>query len=169
MMKKVLACLILISSINLASGQDSDNNWSLEECINYAWENNLTIRNSQLAQLQNEISLKQSKFARLPNLSAGGSVGKSFGRTIDPVTNSFVSQAFASGGFSANTNVTLYQGGILRNRIEQNELNLEASKFDLQKAKNDIGLTVATNFLNVLLNREQLRIPNSNFKFQLNN
>ena len=46
----------------------------LEECINYAWENNLTIRNSQLAQLQNEISLKQSKFARLPNLSAGGSV-----------------------------------------------------------------------------------------------
>ena len=39
---------------------------------------------------------------------------------------------------------------------------MEASKFDLQKAKNDIGLTVATNFLNVLLNREQLE----NTKFQ---
>ncbi len=162
-MKKVFTCLLLITSISLASGQNSNKQWTLEECINYAWENNLTVRNSQLTQLQNEINLKQSKFALLPNLSAGGSVGKSFGRTIDPVTNSFVSQAFASGGISANTNVTVYQGGILRNRIEQNELNLEASQYDLEKAQNDIGLSVATNFLNVLLNREQLE----NAKFQL--
>ncbi len=163
MMKKVLTCLMLISTISWASGQNSVKKWTLEECVNYAWENNLSVRGSQLTQLQNEINLKQSRFALLPNLSAGGSVGKSFGRTIDPVTNSFVSQAFTSGGISANTNLTVYQGGILRNRIEQGEVNLEASKYDLEKAKNDIGLTVATNFLNVLLNREQLE----NAKFQL--
>ena len=163
MIKKVLTCLILISSISLASGQNSDETWTLEKCIDYAWENNLTVRSSQLTQLQNEINLKQSKFALLPNLSAGGSVGRSFGRTIDPVTNGFVSQAFSSGGVSANSNFTVYQGGVLRNRIEQNELNLEASRFDLEKAKNDIGLSVATNFLNVLLNKEQLE----NAKYQL--
>lgn len=165
MMKKVLTCLMLISTISWASGQNSDKKWTLEECVNYAWENNLTVRNSQLTQLQNEINLKQSRFALLPNLSAGGSVGKSFGRTIDPVTNSFVSQAFASGGISANASMFVYQGGILRNRIEQGETNLEASKFDLEKTKNDIGLTVATNFLNVLLNREQLE--NARFQLQI--
>lgn len=158
----IIVGLGLLLSINLARGQASQTTFTLEECITYAWENNLNVRNNQLNQLGNEITLKQSKMALLPSLSAGGSVGKSFGRSIDPVSNSFVSQDFTTGGFSANSSVTLYGGGVLRNTIKQNELNLEASEFDLQKAKNDIGLQVATNFLNVLLNKEQLE----NAKFQ---
>lgn len=162
--QKLYFGLVLLFMGNLAIGQDTNKTeWTLEECVNYAWENNLTIKNNQLTQLQNEISVKQSKFARLPNLSAGGGIGKSFGRTIDPVSNSFVSQDIVSGALSASSNVTLYQGGILQNTIKQNELNLQASEFDLQKSKNDIGLTVATNFLSVLLSREQLE----NAKFQL--
>ncbi len=162
--QKLYLSLMLFFTVNLAIGQSTDKmEWTLEECVKYAWENNLTIRNNELTQLQNEIAVKQSKFARLPNLSAGGQVGQSFGRTIDPVSNSFVSQDIVTGGLQASSNVTLYQGGILQNTIKQNELNLQASEFDLQKAKNDIGLTVATNFLNVLLNREQLE----NAKFQL--
>ncbi len=161
--QKLYFGLMVLLMGNLAIGQSSKTEWTLEECVSYAWENNLTIRNNQLTQLQNEIAVKQSKFALLPNLSAGGSVGKSFGRTIDPVSNSFVSQDILTSGLSANSNVTVYQGGILQNTIKQNELNLQASEFDLQKAKNDIGLSVATNFLNVLLNREQLE----NAKFQL--
>ncbi|MFY0592657.1 TolC family protein [Roseivirga sp.] len=164
MKRKFFYSLLLGLSVNLAIGQSANDGkvWTLEECVKYARENNLTIRNSQLTQLQNEIAVKQSKFARLPNLNAGGSLGKSFGRTIDPVTNAFVSQSFLSGGLSANAGVNVYQGGILKNTIKQNELNLQASAFDLEKAKNDVGLSVATNFLNVLLNREQLE----NAKFQ---
>ncbi len=163
--RKLFYSLMLLLMVNWAIGQSSNEKkvWTLEECVNYARENNLNIRTSQLTQLQNEIAVKQSKFALLPSLGAGGSVGKSFGRTVDPVTNSFVSQDFLSGGLSASANATLYQGGILQNTIKQNEINLEASEYDLEKAKNDIGLNVATNFLNVLLNREQLE----NAKFQL--
>lgn len=152
----IILGLGLLLSVNLARGQESQTTFTLEECINYAWENNLSVRNNQLNQLGNEIALKQSKMALLPSLSANGSVGKSFGRSIDPVSNSFVSRDFTTGGFSASSSVTLYGGGVLRNTIKQNELNLEASAFDLDKAKNDIGLQVATNFLNVLLNKEQL-------------
>lgn len=163
--RKLFYSLMLISMVNWAVGQSSNDKtvWTLEECVNYARENNLTIRTSQLTQAQNEIAVKQSKFALLPSLSAGGNVGKSFGRTVDPVTNSFVSRDFLSGGLSASANVTLYRGGILQNTIKQNEINLEASAYDLEKAKNDIGLNVATSFLNVLLNKEQLE----NAKFQL--
>ncbi|OEK01679.1 hypothetical protein BFP97_09195 [Roseivirga sp. 4D4] len=161
--QKLYFSLMALFIGNLAIGQSTKTEWTLEECVSYAWENNLTIRNNQLTQLQNEIAVKQSKFARLPNLSAGGGVGKSFGRTIDPVSNSFISQDILSGSLSANSSVILYQGGTLQNTIRQNELNLQSSEFDLQKAKNDIGLSVATNFLNVLLNREQLE----NAKFQL--
>ncbi|OEK05652.1 hypothetical protein BFP71_17815 [Roseivirga misakiensis] len=165
MKRKFFYSLMFALATNWAIGQSANESkvWTLEECVNYARENNLTIRNSQLTQVQNQIAVKQSKFARLPNLSAGGGMGKSFGRTIDPVTNSFVSQAFLSGSLSANAGMTVYQGGILNNTIKQNELNLQASAFDLEKAKNDVGLSVATNFLNVLLNREQLE----NAKYQL--
>ena len=142
-----------------------DKKWTLEECIKYARENNLTIRSSELNLRTNEVSLKESKYAILPNLSAGGGTTKSFGRSIDPVSNSFISSDFLSGGISANSSVTLSRGGILQNTIKRNELNLKASQFDLEKGKNDVGLTVATNFLTVLLNKEQL--DNAQFQLQV--
>ena len=164
-MKRIVLSLsgILLVMASYAQTGTVVNQWTLEECINYGWENNLTIRNSELNLLSNEIGLKESKFAMLPSLNAGGQVGKSFGRTIDPVTNRFISSDFLSGGISANTSITLSRGGILRNSIKRNEINMQASQFDLQKGKDDIGLNIATNFLNVLLNKEQLE----NAKFQL--
>lgn len=164
---KLIMGLAMLFSISLARGQENQTVFSLEECINYAWENNLNVRNNQLTQLSSEIALKQSKFALLPSLGAGGRVGKSFGRSIDPVSNSFISQDFTTGGFSANSTMTVYNGGILKNTIKRNELNLEASEFDLQKAKNDIGLQVATNFLTLLLNQEQLE--NARYQLEVTN
>ncbi|GAB5523809.1 MAG: TolC family protein [Roseivirga sp.] len=157
-----LSLLILFTGFG-ALGQNTKQSWTLEECINYAWENNLTIRTNQLNQLQNEISLKESRFSRLPNLNGNGSVGKQFGRTINPNTNEFTNVDVLGGSVSLNSSVTLYRGGQILNTIKQNEVNVKASEQDLQKAKNDIGLTVATNFLTVLLNQEQLE----NAKFQL--
>ncbi|MGW8121011.1 TolC family protein [Roseivirga echinicomitans] len=159
--RKIYLTLAGLFILLVSYGQQ--NSWTLEECINYAWENNLTVRSSELNKLNSEIALKESKFALLPSLSGGGNLSKSFGRTIDPVTNGFISTSFVSSGFSASSAVTLFNGGALRNSIKRNELNLDASEFDLQKAKNDIGVTVATNFLNVLLGREQLK----NAQFQL--
>lgn len=109
----IILGLGLLFSVNLARGQESQTTFTLEECIAYAWENNLNVRNNQLNQVSNEIALKQSKMALLPSLSAGGSVGKSFGRSIDPVSNSFVSQDFTTGGFSANSSVTLLEEELL--------------------------------------------------------
>ncbi|WP_339606180.1 TolC family protein [uncultured Roseivirga sp.] len=155
--------LSLAGLFMLVASYGQQNSWTLEECINFAWQNNLTVRSSELNKLNSEIALKESKFALLPSLSGGGNLSKSFGRTIDPVTNGFISTSFVSSGVSASSSVTLFNGGALRNTIKRNELNLDASEFDLQKAKNDIGVTVATNFLNVLLGREQLK----NATFQL--
>lgn len=159
---RILSSLIALFIVFSAQGQ-SKTTWSLEDCVLYAWENNLTIRTNELNKLQNEISLKESKFSRLPNLSGSGSVGQQFGRTINPNTNEFTSTDVIGGSLSLNSSVALFRGGQINNSIKQNELNLKASEFDLEKAKNDIGLMVATSFLNVLLNREQLE----NARFQL--
>ncbi|MFT6971963.1 MAG: outer membrane protein [Roseivirga sp.] len=155
--------LSLSGLLLLIPSYGQDKNWTLEECISYAWENNLNVRTSELTLLNNEINLKESRFSMLPNLSGNGNVGKSYGRSIDPSTNSFNSTDFVNGSMGLSSSLSLSNGGIIRNRIKQNELALDASQLDLQKAKNDIGVTVATNFLTVLLNREQL----NNAKFQL--
>lgn len=158
------AGLLLLTALGLnAQTSAQPVKWSLEECINYAWDNNLTVRNSELTQLGNEINLRQAKWALVPDFNAGGSLGKSWGRSLDPVTNRFESRDFVSGGITASSNVTLYQGGVLRNTIKQNKVNLEASEYDLESTKNTIAITVATNYLTVLLNKEQL----SNAQFQL--
>ena len=165
--KRIYLCLagIWMSFASFAQESAAIRKWTLEECIQYAWDNNLTIRTNQLNKVTNEVALKESKFAMLPSLSAGGSVGKSFGRTIDPVSNSFISRDVVSSGIQAQSSVTIYRGGILKNTVKRNELNLQASEFDLEDSKNDVGLTVATNFLNVLLNREQLQ--NARFQLQI--
>lgn len=156
--------LSLAGLFMLFASYGQENAWTLERCIEYAWQNNLTVRSSELNKLNSEIALKESKYALLPSLSASASGSKSFGRTIDPVTNGFISTSFVSSGVSARSSLTLFNGGALRNSIKRNELQLDASDLDLQKAKNDIGVTVATNFLNVLLGREQLR--NANFQLE---
>jgi outer membrane protein len=161
--RKIYLSLLALFMAFVALGQSNEKAWTLEECINYAWENNLTIRSNQLNQLQNEIALKESKFSRLPNLNGNGNVGKQFGRTINPNTNEFTNVDVLGGSVGLNSSVVIYRGGQINNTIKQNEVNLKASEQDLQKAKNDIGLTVATNFLTVLLNREQLE----NARFQL--
>ena len=162
--RTIYAGLLALTMCFSAYGQSTQGElWTLEECVNYAWENNLTVRTNELNQRQNEINLKEAKFSRLPDLSGRGSVGQQFGRTINPNTNEFTSNDVIGGSMSLNSSVTLYRGGQILNTIKRNELDLKASEYDLEKAKNDIGLTVATNFLNVLLNREQL----SNARFQL--
>ena len=100
-MKIVASFLLLLTTTGLMGQTDPQPEiWSLERCINYARKNNLMVRNSELTQLNNEINLKQSKWSLAPNLNAGGSLGKSFGRTVDPVSNRFVSRDFLSGGIS---------------------------------------------------------------------
>ena len=146
-----------------AIGQSGPRLWTLEECINYAWENNLNIRSNELTLLQSEINLKEARFSRLPNLNSNGSVGKQFGRTINPQTNEFTNIDVLGGSVSLGSSVTLYRGGQINNTIKRNEIDLKASEQNLEKSRNDIGLAVATNFLTVLLNKEQLE----NARFQL--
>lgn len=146
------------------SGQAvQDKPWTLEACIHYARENNLTIRTNRLDQIQNEINLKEARFSRLPNLSADGNGGKQFGRTINPNTNEFTSTDVIGGSMGLSSSVFLFNGGRIINSIKRGKINLKASGYKLEQSKNNVALTVATNFLNVLLNREQLE----NVRFQL--
>lgn len=144
--------------------QDKPGNgiWTLQQCINYAIQHNVSVKQSDLQVLSNQNTLLQSKTARYPSVGASASQNFSFGRNINPVTNSFVQQSIASNRFNINANLMLYNGGQISKNITQNNTNLEISQLNAQQSKNDISLNVALSYLDVLLGQELLEVNQQN-------
>lgn len=130
--------------------------WTLERCINYAKEHNITVQQSQLNVQRNELQLKQSQFAKYPNLNASAGYNLNFGRSVDPTTYQFTTQNIQSSQIGLNSNVTLFQGFQLNNTVKQNEQELAASKYALQATEMDVSLMVTQAYLNALLAKEAL-------------
>lgn len=131
---------------------------NLQQCIEIAQQNNITVRQGQLTVANNDLQLHQSRLNLLPTTNFQANQGLNGGRSINPQSNGFVQQSIVSGSYQLNGAVTLYNGMILRNTIKQNELVLQASKHELTATQNTVSLTVAQNYLNVLTGTEQLAI-----------
>ena len=137
--------------------------WSLKQCVDHALSNNLNLQRSTYNVASSEVDLRQARFSRLPSLNGAASYGYSWGRGLDPVSNSFVSQEIRSSNLSGNASLPIYNGMRIHNTIRQNERTVDASELDLAKAKNDLILNVANFFINVVFNKELV----DNAKFQL--
>jgi outer membrane protein len=125
--------------------------------------NSLAIQSSNYNVESSEVNLRQSKFSRLPNINGNVGYGYSWGRGLDPVSNSFVSQEIRSSNISGNASLPLYNGLTIHNTIRQNQRALAASEYDLARAKNDLILNVANLFITVVFNKELVQ----NAKYQL--
>ncbi len=136
--------------------------WSLEKCILYAIENNIQVKQMELSSEYNSNILFQSKLGALPNLNAGASHSWSFGRALDETTYQFTKdQTVMSDNIYISSSVTLFNGLQTMNTIKQNQYNLMASLEDVDKVKNDISLSIALAYLQILLNIELLEVTNS--------
>lgn len=131
--------------------------WTLERCINYALKNNISIKQSELETHYQANELSQTKYNLLPNLNASASQNFGFGRAEDKY-GILVPINAATTGVSINSSVDLYTGGVLGNQIKKQEVVWKASLEKLEKAKDDISVEIARNFLTVLLNKELVRV-----------
>jgi outer membrane protein len=154
-MKILLAATMLCCQISIAQ---QNNQWTLQECIEFAYDNNLTVQRAELALDDAEVLLKRDKLQRLPNVDASVFNSWRWGRSIDPTTNTFTTERINSNGLNASAGVTLYNGNRQMNAIRQSQKLVEAGFYDLEDSKNDIALLVTSNYLNVILAREQLQI-----------
>jgi len=136
--------------------------WSLEDCIQYAMENNIQIKQSVLNTEYNENLLKQSKLGQIPSLSGSANYSFSWGRALDQTTYQFTDdQQINSISMGLRSYTNLFNGLQVRNSILQNELNLMASYQDVQKVKNDISLSIAAAYLSIMFNQELLAVTQS--------
>jgi len=166
----VLTCFIFVLS-SAAFSQQPSKTWTLKQCIDYALENNIRIKQNKLNIQLAEESLLQSKAAALPNLNGNAFHNYNFGRTIDPFTNEFATERVLSNSFSFSSNVTLFNGFQTVNTIKQSRLDFLASKYDVDKTSNDISLAIANNYLQILFSEELVGIARNQLgiiKQQLN-
>ena len=157
-MKKqyLLACFLVASSI----AAQAQTTWDLRQCIEHALTHNLSIKQKEAARDQSAVELNTAQWRRIPNLN--GNVGQSFnfGRAIQ-ADNTYGNRNTRNTNFSVGTNIPLFTGMQIPNNIALSKLNLKAAVEDLNKAKEDISIQVASYYLQVLFNEELVKIAQS--------
>ena len=137
--------------------------WTLSDCIQYAKDNNLSIKESEIDLQAADINKRKAKMNFLPSLNGNVSYNFNTGKNINPVTNQYENTIFqsASGGIGAS--VSLFEGLQNWRKLQQAELNRIASQYKLDKMKDDIVLLIIKAYGEVLSNKERIK----NLKAQL--
>ena len=131
--------------------------WTLPECINYAIEHNISLKQRENTRRQNEVSLNTAKNSRLPDLNAGVSENLGFGRSLG-MDNTYSKNNTSNTSFQISTSVPILTGNRIENTIKLNQLNLEASTADLEKARNDIRTQIAQQYIQIVYDTEILAV-----------
>ena len=147
--------IMLALSASLALVQPHE--WTLSECIDYALENNLSIKQSSLNVERNEIAVNTAINSRLPGVSASVGESISFGRGLGD-DNVYVNTNASQTNFSVGADVPVFNGFQIKHNIEQTRLDLKAATADLDKAKDDIRVAVAQAYVQILYNMEILDV-----------
>ena len=156
--------IILIACVMATGyGIQAQEAWSLQKCIEYAIEHNLSIKQQEASRNQSEVELNTAQWSRLPNLN--GNVGQSFnfGRALQ-ADNTYGNRNTANTNFSLGTNIPLFTGLQIPNSIALAKLNLKAATEDLKKAKEDISIQVASYYLQALFNEELSKVAQNQVK-----
>ncbi|MCX5902959.1 MAG: TolC family protein, partial [Proteobacteria bacterium] len=155
------ACLFF-AFLGISGSGHAQKIWTLEDCINYALENNLDINKQLFTVENNKDVLLQSGLNiglnMLPNLNANGTNVWNYGQTIDQYSNTFATSTVRSNNFYIASDITLFSGLQKLNTYKENKINLLASNYDLDVLKNSISLSVAGFYLDNLFNLELLAI-----------
>jgi outer membrane protein len=155
----LLFTLLIFSQNSLLSQQKV---WSLGECITYAIDNNIQIKQQVIQTEFQKNTLDLSKLKLLPTLNGSASDNYSFGRALDQTTYQYTShQTVQSNNFYAGGSLNIFSGLQNYNTIKKNQYTLLAGEQDLQNIKDNIALSVALDYLQILLNKE-LVIANNN-------
>ena len=153
----------LIAFLFAGLGIKAQSEWNLQQCVDYALKHNIML---QQAEINNQITKNnstQAKASILPNLNAGAAHTYNFGRTIDRYTNTFANTQVLSQNFYISSNLVLWSGLSQWNNIKANQYAYLAGSENVKQQRNDISLSVATAYINVIYCDELLKIAKGQF------
>jgi len=160
MRKHIIIFFVLIVAISQAQVKK----WTLEECVNYALENNISIKQSTLDLKEVELNKKDAFGNFLPTFNLNSSHRWNIGLTGDPVSGTNINATTQTSQIGIGSNVDIFRGKQNINAMHQANLQILASQYQLDDMKDDISLFIANAFLQILFNKEQLKVLQSQQK-----
>ena len=152
--KKIVFFLLLVGFQLSAQSKK----WTLEECVDYAIKNNISIKQSELDLKTTDIDKLEAIGGFLPTLNGNANYSMNTGASINPVTNQFQNETFKSMSASANSGIMLFNGLANWKTLQRAKLSKIANSYRLDKMKDDIALSIANSYLQILFNKEQLKV-----------
>ncbi|MCD8206956.1 MAG: TolC family protein [Bacteroidales bacterium] len=159
--KLVLFCVILGIAVSAAAqGQ-----WTLDSCINYALERNISLQQSRLSAESAEVDVYAAKGQLLPNLSFSTQqslINRPYQESSSTVSGSEILTTNAktsyTGNYGLNAGWTVYEGSINRNTVKQNKISSEISQLDVENTANSIQESIVQNYMQILYAIESVRV-----------
>ncbi|TXD82465.1 TolC family protein [Subsaximicrobium wynnwilliamsii] len=157
-MKKIVSLIIVLITLGVNA---QNKKWTLTECVEHALENNISVKQSELNLEATDIDRLLALGNFMPSLNLSSSVSENTGLSFNPVTNNAQTTTFLSFTGRGNIGYTLFDG--LRNirEVQRAKIAKLASQYRLLKMKDDISLLVANSFLQVILNKANLEVLQS--------
>jgi outer membrane protein len=159
---RILLSIIGLGLLGGVSAQDTKV-WTLQECVDYALENNISVKQSELDKGIAIEDVKAAKWNFAPNLNANASQNFNFGSSIG-VSGTRIPADFRSNNFGINSSINLFDGFANVHSLNQSKIGVEAQDAAIAKMKNDIALNVVNAYLQILFAKEQLKVAESQMK-----
>lgn len=160
-MKASLTIVLLFSLIVSGYSQDTSiegKKWSLRDCVNYAIENNIQVKQNENNIALAEVDKKDAVGNFIPTVNINGSTQWNSGLTQDARTGVLVNQTNQTTFGSLSSGVPIYRGLRNQNELKRAELSILAFQYQLDKAKDDISLFVINAYLDVLFAKEAVNV-----------
>lgn len=154
----MIRILTLTFCLLIFSRSFSQEKWDLRRCVEYALQNNISVRQADLQIRFAELDLHQTRLSQYPSFNFGGNLGYSSGRNQDPTSFGLITTGYLSNSYSLQSSVNLFNWFTQKNTVALKDLNLQATQAGVQKARDDISLNVAVGYLQVLLAKEQAKL-----------
>jgi outer membrane protein len=138
--------------------------WTLEECVIYAVENNLTVQQAELDLRNAELDKSEAISGLLPNINAQLQAGGNTGLTFDPTTNQPTNTTIQTATGNTTAAVNLFDGLRNYNSLRRADMNKLANQYRLDDLKDDIRLNVALAYLQIISNKETLKVSRALYK-----
>lgn len=160
-MKKI-SCLSFILIFQFAlSIQAQQKKWTIQECVNYALEHNISIKQSNLDTELAAIDKRGAVGSFLPTVNADASHSWNNGLNQNITTGLLQNQTTQFSSLGLNAGFDIYKGMQNQNRLRKANLSIVAAQYRLTKMKDDISLNVANAFLQILFNKENIKVQNA--------
>lgn len=153
--KSLFLITIIFITVNTLNAQQK---WNLRTAVDYALTNNISIKQSDIQAKIAELQYKESKLGQYPSISFNGNTSFNSGRNQDPTSFNLITQNYLSAGMQLQTSADIFNWYSKQNIIAANHFEAEAAKAGTDKLKDDIALTIANAYLQILLSKEQEKI-----------